>query len=173
MTSCSVRRFTRNHRVAFPTSVIAEAELASEAARPKPRRNRTSGLMFVLKTSPWRPGDLSLAKMRNGLQKYQCQEPHTQNKMANHQPFCRKATQTIDRFGENAPGRGWRDTKREPFVRNATQNVYRRAEKGAVARADPRFLRCYTQETAKSRLNKGPSFSYPARRQPSPVPRTP
>ena len=109
--------------------LIAEAELASEAARPKPRRNRTSGLMFVLKTSPWRPGDLSWAKMRNGLQKYQCQEPHTQNKMANHQPFCRKATQTIDRFGENAPGRGWRDTKREPFVGNATQNEYRSAEK--------------------------------------------
>ena len=80
--------------------MIAEAELASEAARPKPRRNRSSGLMFVLKTSPWRPGDLSWAKMRNGLQKYQCQEPHTQNKMANHQPFSRKATQTIYRFAE-------------------------------------------------------------------------
>ena len=39
--------------------LIAEAELASEAARPKPRWNRTSGLMFVLKTSLWRPGDLS------------------------------------------------------------------------------------------------------------------
>ena len=39
--------------------LIAEAEFASEAARPKPRWNRTSGLMFVLKTSPWRPGDLN------------------------------------------------------------------------------------------------------------------
>ncbi len=48
----------------YPESIseavlIAEAELASEAARPKPRWNRTSGLMFVLKTSLWRPGDLS------------------------------------------------------------------------------------------------------------------
>ena len=39
--------------------LIAEAELASEAARPNPRRNQTSGLKFVLKTIPWHPGDLS------------------------------------------------------------------------------------------------------------------
>ena len=39
--------------------LIAEAELASEAARPNPRRNQTSGLKFVLKTIPWHPGDHS------------------------------------------------------------------------------------------------------------------
>ena len=39
--------------------LFAEAELASEAARPNPRRNQTSGLKFVLKTVPWHPGDLS------------------------------------------------------------------------------------------------------------------
>ena len=39
--------------------LIAEAELASEAARPNPRRNQTSGLKFVLETTPWRLGDLS------------------------------------------------------------------------------------------------------------------
>ena len=43
----------------FEAVLIAEAELASEAARPNPRRNQTSGLKFVLKTAPWRPGDLS------------------------------------------------------------------------------------------------------------------
>ncbi len=39
--------------------LIAEAELASEAACPNPRRSQTSGLKFVLKTVPWHPGDLS------------------------------------------------------------------------------------------------------------------
>jgi len=43
----------------FEAVLVAEAELASEAARPNPRRNQTSGLEFVLKTAPWRPGDLS------------------------------------------------------------------------------------------------------------------
>ncbi len=54
------------HRMHFRKTysvLIAEDELASEDARPEPRRNRTSGLKFVLKTSPWRPGDLSGAKM--------------------------------------------------------------------------------------------------------------
>ena len=43
----------------FEAVLIAEAELASEAGRPNPRRNQTSGLEFVIKTAPWRPGDLS------------------------------------------------------------------------------------------------------------------
>ena len=50
--------------IADPESIseavlIAEAELASEAARTNLRRNQTSGLEFVLQTVPWRPGDLS------------------------------------------------------------------------------------------------------------------
>ncbi len=36
--------------------------------------------------------------------------------------------QSVNRCAENAPERGWRDTKREPFIGNATQNVYRCAE---------------------------------------------
>ena len=47
---------------------IAEAELASAAARPRPRQNQTSGLMFVLKTIPWRPGDLSGAGREGGTE---------------------------------------------------------------------------------------------------------
>ena len=43
----------------FEAVLVAEAELASEAARPNPRRNQTSGLEVVLKTAPWRPSDLS------------------------------------------------------------------------------------------------------------------
>ncbi len=47
--------------------LIAEAELASEAAGPNPRRNRSSGLEFVLKTNPWRPGEVpgSAAETQN------------------------------------------------------------------------------------------------------------
>ena len=98
--------------------MIAEAELVSEAARPKPRRNRTSGLMFVLKTSPWRPGDLNATenahrcsenRLRVGFGSMKCE------------PFVRNASWNEYRRAEMPPRKHSAAPKLRPFVRNASQ----------------------------------------------------
>ena len=102
---------TSDPETLFEAVLIAEAELASEAARPNPRRNQTSGLKFVLKTAPWRPGGLSsdLARGKPGA----CPQGfsatlttnvvHFQRHLRGNEPFEASATQPEGRLLAGSP----------------------------------------------------------------------
>ena len=138
----------------FEAVLIAEAELASEAARPNPRRNQTSGLKFVLKTAPWRPGGLSsdLARGKPGAcpQAFSATPTtkvvHFQRHLRGNEPFeatvlqkcvaqpipfsrsslsASPAWQTLVR---NATHNASASHKWRALFRNATHNAYRSAE---------------------------------------------